>query len=295
MDGLGGGADSQDVTFVLYWDRNGQPSSRSIFKATVNIPAGMRPQWVTVPVPPYTFEWGGGGVPREGDMWFIIHSGSNAGVARYYADGSGNWCGHADAYSDGPDSTFGSCDAGNGTISAFLSFEPGFFSPGETIGNSDWPNATPSSGMTANFIRGSRFEVTSDRASLDLMYVYLDGLGGGAGTQQVQVLVYDDSPGHRLLAQSHVQTVAAGREPGWSIFEPREPVHLPPGNYYMMLFTGGNAGVVRNYGTPTPNWLGIGANFASGPPAILDPPPADATTGTVTLVVYAELNTRVSE
>lgn len=297
MDGLGGGAgSSQEVTFALHWvDADGLPSILSIFTGKVTIPKGMPPQWITLPLPPYTLNWPPG-FPPEADMWFIIHSGSDAGIARYYADGAGNWCGHADVYSDGTDPSFGSCDAGDGTISAFMSFEPGEFGNGALLGNpADPATATPSSGMSANFIRGSKFTVTDERASLGLMYAYLDGLGGGSGSQQVQILVYDNSPGHRLVAQSLVSSVPAGAQPGWTIFQPKEPVHLPPGDYYMMFFTGGNAGVARNYGTSTPNWLGIGASFSAGPPTVLDPPPADATTGTVTLLMYAELVVPVGE
>jgi hypothetical protein len=289
MDGLGGGTGSrQEVTFSLYQvdPSTGLPSSRSIVSKKVTIPAGMRPQWVTVPLPPYTLYAPGGFV----ETWFIIHSGSNAGIARYYYDGTGNWCGHADAFSDGTDQSFGSCEAGNGTISAFLSFEPGQFGNDAVLGNQTDPSsATPSGGLSANFIRGSKFTVTDERAVLGSMHAYLDGLGGSAGSQQVQVLVYDNAPGHNLVGQSVVSSVTAGTQPGWRVFQPKEPVRLPPGDYYLMLFTSGTAGVARNYATSTPNWLGINASFAAGPPPILDPPPTDATTGTVTLLMYADL------
>jgi hypothetical protein len=294
MDGLGGGTGSQDVRLTLYFGNQVPEDQFLYYTATVTIPAGMKPQWVTVPVPPVDFEYMPGFDP-QGPYWLTIQSGSNAGVARYYSDGTGNWCGHADTYSDGLDNLFGTCEAGNGTISAFFTLDIGDFSGTERVGNNNVATATPSSGMSANFIRGSKFTVTGDSAALDSVNVYLDGLGGAAGSQQMRVVVYDDSPGHKLIGASNPVTINAGDQPGWRTFDyhyPIFPLRLPPGDYYFMLFTGGTAGVARNYGTPTPNWLGIGANFASGAPTILDPPPADAATGTVTLSMYTDLSVR---
>jgi hypothetical protein len=292
MDGLGGGTGAyQDVTFVTYqadaYTPTDAPGERALVSRTVRIPAGMQPQWVTVRLPPYE-TYGTGEIPIQ--YWFVIHSGSNAGIARYYHDGTGSWCGHADTFADGPSLNFGSCDAGNGALSAFLSFESGKFGADGIIGNSADPStAKPSGGLSANFIRGSKFTVTKERAAINSVHAYLDGLGGSAGSQQVQVLVYDDSPGHKLIAQSVVDTVTAGTQPAWRNFQLKEPVYVPPGNYYLMLFTSGTAGVARNYATSPPNWLGIGATFSAGPPAILDPPPADAAAGDVTLLMYADL------
>ncbi len=164
------------------------------------------------------------------------------------------------------------------------------FDHGPVLGNQADPStAIPSSGLSANFIRGSKFTVTAERAALGFIRAYMDGLGGAAGSQQVQVLVYDNSPGHKLVAESSINTINAGTQPGWNLFLLKKPVLLPPGDYYLMLFTGGTAGVARNYATSTPNWIGIGANFASGPPTILDPPPANVSTGTVSLLMYGDL------
>ena len=184
--------------------------------------------------------------------------------------------------------------SGNGdAISAFLSYETGLFESAGILGNqADPADAVPSNGLSANFMRGSKFTVTDDRASLGPLHAYLDGLGGGAGSQQVQVLVYDDSPEHKLVMQSQINTVTAGTQHGWQVFQPKEPVRLPPGNYYLMLFTSGTAGVARNYGTRTPNWIGVSASFSSGPPAALS---STTATGDVTLLLYAELVLEVED
>ncbi len=113
--------------------------------------------------------------------------------------------------SDGTDLAFGSCEAGNGTISGFLSFEPGVYSNRGLIGNLDSDTGTPSSGMSANFIRASKFTVTDPTASIRFLYGYLDGLGGTSGTQEVKIVIYDNSPGHKLVAQSHAIQISAGR------------------------------------------------------------------------------------
>lgn len=295
MDGKGAGSgtgSSQEVRFALYnspgWtDADVDPPTELLFVSKpVTIPAGMPPQWVTVPVPPYY--WGvPGGLGQTWPMWLVVHSGNDAGIARYYFDGTGNYCSHADTFSDGTDQTFGSCARGGGTMSAFLTYEWGKFDIGGVLGNeAEGSSATPSSGLSANFIRGSKFTVTPGDASLGTMHAYLDGLGGGTGTQQVQVLVYDASQGNRLVAQSEIKSVSAGAPASWIDFKPKEPVRLLPGDYYLMLFTGGNAGVARNYGTPAANWLGVGASFAAGPPANFNPAPG---VGSVSVLVKADL------
>lgn len=294
MDGLGGGTGHQDVTITLYF---GGPDNVTgdrflYYTANVRIAAGMKPQWITIPVAANVFENMPGLSLVGGHFWLTLHSGGNAGVARFYSDGTGNWCGHADVYSDGPDNDFGSCDAGNGTISAFISFEPGEFKTAGSIGNlAPIANATPSSGMTANYIRGSRFTVAEDGASLHSLAAYLDGLGGGTGAQQVQMLVYNDLPLHGLVLASKPVTITAGSAPRMYDFLIDGGVRLTPGDYYLMLFSGENNGVARNYSTPQANWYGKPEDFANGPPSILlEPPPAPGLSfGTVTLLVNGRL------
>jgi hypothetical protein len=167
-----------------------------------------------------------------------------------------------------------------------VTYEGGHTEAAASVGNQGDPSsATPPSGLSANFMGGSRFAVTEERAIIGTIRAYLDGLGSGTGSQQVQVLVYDDSPEHKLVGRSEIKSIAAGTQPNWVNFS-AEPVYLVPGNYYVMLFSGGNAQVVRNYATSGPNWITVNANFASGPPAKLNVP---STVGSGTVLIKADL------
>jgi hypothetical protein len=103
LDGLGGATGSQKVRMVLYsssFEGNVEAHTKLVESAEITIPAGMRPQWVTFPVPATRI------APGSVPVYLIaIHSGSAAGVVRNYGDANfetpRNWLGTPDTYSDG--------------------------------------------------------------------------------------------------------------------------------------------------------------------------------------------------
>ncbi len=90
------------------------------------VEAGMAPRWLTSHNPKAA-------TLQPSKYWLILHT-SWQSVARYYADGTGNWYGNADDYADGPSNPFGAGGTGNGTVSAFISYEQGPFTE-TTVGS----------------------------------------------------------------------------------------------------------------------------------------------------------------
>lgn len=124
---------------------------------------------------------------------------------------------------------------------------------------------TPSSGMTANQKRGSKFTL-ADKATLLGFSAYLDGLGATTGSQAVRIAIYKDSNGVPAgrWAQSNVVTIPAGKPAGWVNFtSPATP--LDPGQWWLVIHTGDTGGVARNRGDGTGNWYGLSTDpFSDG-------------------------------
>jgi hypothetical protein len=147
-------------------------------------------------------------------------------------------------------------------------------------------SAVPSAGMTANRKRASKFTMTENGTLLSL-WAYLDGSGGVVtGDQEVRLVLYRDDggvPGARV-AESTTKWFAPGAPAAWRSFTvPAVP--LTAGNYWIAVFTGADAGVVRNYGDGSSvNWIANDDTFVGG---AADPFGGNTTTGAVTLSVYA--------
>ncbi len=143
-----------------------------------------------------------------------------------------------------------------------------------------------SAGMTADRKRASRFTLT-ERGRLRELSAHLDGNGGGSGQQSIKLVLYRDDngvPGARV-AESNQRSFAAGTAKNWYSFSlsTANQVLLTPGDYWIAVFTGGTAQVLRNYGDGAANWFGNDDVYADG---AADPFGA-GTTGTVTLSVRA--------
>ncbi len=182
----------------------------------------------------------------------MIHSAEYTGTVRYYYQGTGNWFGNADVFYDGSSAPFGAAGAGNGTISAYASFQPGTAPKtfGYTIVGTTIENPT---GDLPAYNEGTRFRLVTTGATLDGLYAYLDGLGTtGTGTQQVRMVVYGDQAfpsgtnASGVLITSNVVNIASGRPPGWVKFD-ITPTALPPGNYWIAIHSGPTSGIVRRY------------------------------------------------
>jgi hypothetical protein len=255
MDGLGGGtAPFQFYRVSLYRDNNGVPGDLiseappgSIENGTFKF--GTCSQVSLAPLPP-------------GDYWAMLHSGGGAGVIRYYSDTPNNWYGNPDAFSDGASDPFGpGGGAGNGTVAVFATYEhfnPALHPGRRTIG------ANPSAGLRADFKRGSPVDVTA-QGKVRNISVYLDGLGGNVGSQQLTVVLYADSNGSPgTFVGSASGSIDAGARPGWRSFTLASP-QVFPGRYWIMLHTGDNTGVIRYYADGQGNWYGNADLYADGP------------------------------
>jgi len=284
LDGQGGTVGSQQASYVLYRDANGVPGTR-VLQGQVMAPTNAAPAWYTDgTVPPEILE--------PGKYWFAIHTGGVAGVLRNYADGTGNWYGNSDTFSDGPSSPFGAGNPGNGTLSAYITYDSRPLRTGQ-LGRTDIATK-PSAGLKANAMRGSVFVYNNSGAVLNELSAYLDGLGGAAGSQKIRMAVYElyDRSANQYdfwyrIAESQEVSIAAGTPPGWVRF-PVVATSLGAGPvpvFYITIESGDTGGVVRDYGDGDANWLSVPIAFSQHAPSFFYDDPT-VTHGNVTLSVY---------
>jgi hypothetical protein len=115
LDTLGGTSGTQDIRMALYRDAGGAPGQVVTDSPVQTLSSGNSAGWYKFPL--------NGPTPvmiTPGRYWIMIHTGDNAGVIRYYADGTGNWYGNADAFADGVSNPFGPGGAGDGRVSAYV-------------------------------------------------------------------------------------------------------------------------------------------------------------------------------
>ncbi len=129
----------------------------------------MAPRWLTSHNPKAA-------TLQPGKYWLILHT-SWQSVARYYADGTGNWYGNADDYADGPSNPFGAGGTGNGTVSAIHLVRTGSFT--ETTVGSQVPG-TPQRTLLENYAQGSLIGTLEPNAVVTGINAYIDGLGGAS-------------------------------------------------------------------------------------------------------------------
>jgi hypothetical protein len=279
-----GPAASQDVRLALYKDVNGTPGPLVTESVSRTLGRFLLPRWFTFPT--------SGATVQAGKYWLMIHTSpsyTGYGMLRYYADGTGNWLGNADLFNDGAANPFGTAGTGNGTISAYASYEPGtapsvlgFAAPGAFVKTEGSCN------------QASQFRLVPSGATLDALYAYLDGRGSGTGTQQARMALYYDSAGYPsgVAATSSVVTIASGQQPGWVKF-PMPPTALPAGYYWISLHTGpsdtGTTGlVIRAYQENVGRlFYNCEDAFADGPNAGFVNSDGELLGGDITLSVYA--------
>jgi hypothetical protein len=276
----------QQFRYVIYNDANGVPGAKRYESRLLDLRHGAPGSWFPDIAENAPFL-------EAGRYWIVIHTGPTGNVIRNFADGSGNWYGNADVFEDGASSPFGAGNAGNGTISAFISYRPGTFTQ-DRLGRTDIATA-PSSGLSANFTRWSRFQLNDDAQALTGLHAYLDGRGATSGSQTVRMAIYQLTTVHggswyAKVAESQDVTIAAGLSPRWVDFAvPATP--LSPGLYLIAIQTGDTAGVVRDYGDnrpdPSGNWGSVADPFADGAAGTVAAEEWTPAPGSVTLSAYA--------
>ena len=298
IDGQGGAGGSQPLWLALYGDVNGEPGAL-VTKTQVDPgPAGSAGHWVSGAVT------GGSSDPlllMPGRYWIVLHTGSPAGVLRYYMTGTGNWRGNANPGTE-PSPFFGPANSGDGTITANISYTAENVLH-HTMGRTT-PGTVPSGPLSANYIRGSdtspdhRF----DEAWVTALWAYMDGNGGVAGSQKVRLGLYlGTNPDHYTadkLVMSDEVTIPAGKAPGWVRF-PVPYTHITNdsiyGHFHIMILSGGTQGVARYYSSNDfNNWAGGPVTYTDTGPGTLNfqdpfyPGGVMVSSGTGTVSVYAE-------
>jgi hypothetical protein len=272
LDGNGGVSGNQQVRFAVYRDTNGVPGQKVGQSNAYAIASGTVAAWTCLST---------GYVPLSaGSYWLVIHSGTVGGVVRDYYDGDPNWFGNADVFSDGASASFGSGNAGNGTLSIYA-----FVTPATDLAHAGrWDiAATPSKGLSANYKRGSKITLTQP-GRLAAFSVYLDGNGGTSGAQDMRLVLYADAngvPGSKV-ADGPLMNLASGTSPRW--FNVTAPaLVLNPGNYWLVIHTGNAAGVLRDYGDGPANFYANADSFADGASQSFGP--GSAGTGTLSAFI----------
>lgn len=268
LDGQGGGTAGvvQTLQMEVYSDNNGTPDAKKAESAPVRITQGMQPQWVKFALPETQLP--------AGTYWIALYSGDKLAVARDYGDTSvsgGAFYGNADTSTNGASDPFGSGSASSTTLSVYGSYVPGTL----TMLGAATAGPSPSSGLGADSKRGSNF-VLGEAGTLTSFSAYLDGNGGAAGSQQVRMALYADNNGTpgNLVAQSSTVVIAQGAAPQWVNF-PAPQTALTPGRYWIVIHTGGQPGIARDYGDPSGTsawygnnvdtfWDGANAQFGTG-------------------------------
>lgn len=122
-----------------------------------------------------------------------------------------------------------------------------------------------SSGLRSDFKRGSRFTL-SEPAIVTHLCAYLDGNGGTTGRQSIRFALYRDAngvPSTKVTETAETSLPSSTYGPGWDCLVAG---YLPvsPGSYWIMIHSGGSAGVVRYYYDGPANWYGNTDTFADG-------------------------------
>lgn len=139
-----------------------------------------------------------------------------------------------------------------------------------------------SSGMAANYKRGSKFTVSYKGRILNFG-AYLDGGGGPSGSQSLRVAMYTNSNGQpgSLVTQSSAVSVASGSGSRWVYFPAN--VAFQPGTYWLMIHSGSSNAVSRTHGDGSANWYGNGDAYSDGAAN----PAGSGSLGTQTISVFA--------
>jgi hypothetical protein len=143
----------------------------------------------------------------------------------------------------------------------------------------------PSNGLTADYKRGARFTLT-EPAIVTALYAYMDGMGGTTeGFERIRLVIYQDAngvPGIKVGESRDLNIFPQGLA-GWRGFYV-DDVPLQPGQYWLVIHTGGTGGIARDYADGAPNWYGNPDNFND----LATSPFGSGATGTGTISIYAE-------
>jgi hypothetical protein len=295
MGDTGHGFTGNDLDWSLYKDENGVPTE-PVYGGGTPLPEVFlddhpdsdlfAPRWLNEPAAPV--------ILQPGRYWFAIHTAIlmddtvSGGQLQYFADGKGNWYGGPDV-PQWPAVTFTPAGGpGDGTISAFISYEPGPF-VARKFGHTTAATKVADT-LAQDYVHASRFTLADNGASITAVHAYMDGLGGGTGRQWFRAVIFNDIGAKQRIAFSgDIAFVNAGDPPGWVTIQ-MGPVALPKGNYWIGIQSGFPTSVARIYGDGVADELirPREDNTGSGVNDFLDPPEDPAQRGNATLSIYLD-------
>lgn len=148
---------------------------------------------------------------------------------------------------------------------------------GKTSPGTGW-----SAGMSTDAKRASKFTL-SENGRLVALHAYLDGLGGGAGSQPIRLVLYRDNggvPGTKVV-ESSAKSLAAGTAATWQRFTATNVV-LTAGTYWIAVQSGTPAQIVRASQAAPANYYANSDVYSDG----ATDPFGTGNTGGVTLSLY---------
>jgi hypothetical protein len=135
------------------------------------------------------------------------------------------------------------------------------------------------SGFSNDSTLVNKYSVSSD-VRVTKLSMYLDGLGGATGSQNLKGVIYSDNGGQpaSLIAASNELQITSGSAGDWRDLPFSSPVTLKAGTYWIGAIVGGTAGVARDATTTVTGAMRYSSDlYSDGPAAIFtNPGTADA-------------------
>jgi hypothetical protein len=169
------------------------------------------------------------------------------------------------------------------TLAVLMSFQPAHAQTSARFGRTS-VGTIPSTGLSANFKRASRFTVSTPATLLQLC-AYLDGNGGVSGAQPVTFVLYRDNngtPGAKVM-ETQGFVVLSESAARWYCQSSEAFTPIPAGAYWIAIHTSAPGGIIRDYYDGSANWYGNADAFADGASSSFGPGNA----GSGTLSVHA--------
>lgn len=148
----------------------------------------------------------------------------------------------------------------------------------------------PAGNIGQNFKQVSAFTLSED-GTVSSLSMYVDGAGGGSGTQVLRMVIYSDSAGspNARMAVSDEVSITDGQGIGWVLFDLPADVPLTAGTYWLGFIAGANTNSARFSSAVLGNARKYRAETYSATPA--DPFGGGVTTDGVQLAVKATYST----
>jgi hypothetical protein len=264
IDGLGSTIGSQSVVGVVYASDGGGDAPGTLLCKTgqVTVSAGTAAAWTDLAIA------GSCNLTATGTYYLGLLTSPAEAVVRYYGVATtGALDVNANSFATGPSAAFGTFSTSDVRMTITASYTVPSTSTG-TFGKSSQGAAMNTA--SADVKRASPYTLSVSGAALSKLTAYLDGLGATSGSQTVMGVVYASDGGGgapgSLLCHTSALAITAGTAAAWTDLPIAGTCTLAAGTYYLGLFTGQTAAVVRyGYDTVTGGAQYSSNVFTSGP------------------------------